>query len=354
MSNILNSNDFGLKIYNRFPPKYREDDVGQNFALQRYLEALSDGGFKHSIDDINGITHLIDPDKVDAKMLPILFKQYGLEVFNGIPEDYLRYLLPKLGEAWSKKGSLSIIEFITSSLSGIKVSTEVAYDESDNPIVDVKFEMDYNIGDYFPDSEQFKKLLSNFLPFYCDMGLIFNYMFYDSVSVRGDDYSEMTIFDNKLAESVAVNCEDEEVLKVVNSLLESCGVTDEITYQDKISLASVYEQTSLVIDDKVKDKYAYAPYYEEATINRRCISNPESVAVLAQAILGVSVLAYCEDNTDDFDDYITETRNEEGKVFQFVDSKTNSGYNLNSSFYTNGLHSYDIVTIGDEQTVIIH
>ena len=45
MSNILNSEDFGLKIYNRFPPKYREDDVGQKLALKRYLQALSDGGF---------------------------------------------------------------------------------------------------------------------------------------------------------------------------------------------------------------------------------------------------------------------------------------------------------------------
>ena len=77
MSNILNSEYFGLKIYNRFPPKYREDDVGQNFALKRYLQALSDGGFKYSIDEINGIADLKDPDKVDSKVLPILFKQIG-------------------------------------------------------------------------------------------------------------------------------------------------------------------------------------------------------------------------------------------------------------------------------------
>ena len=120
MSNILNSEDFGLKIYNRFPPKYREDDVGQKYALKRYIESASEGGFKHAIDDVNGITNLIDPDKVSSTVLPTLFQQYGLEIFNGIPEEYLRYLLPKLGEAWSKKGSLSVIEFITSSLSGIK------------------------------------------------------------------------------------------------------------------------------------------------------------------------------------------------------------------------------------------
>ena len=42
MSNILNSKDFGLKIYNRFPPKYREDDVEQKYALKRYIQSLSE------------------------------------------------------------------------------------------------------------------------------------------------------------------------------------------------------------------------------------------------------------------------------------------------------------------------
>ena len=154
MSNILNSEDFGIKIYNRFPPKYREDDVGQNYALKRYLESLSDGGFKYSIDEINGITTLIDPDRVDSKVLPVLFQQYGLEIFNGIPEEYLRYLLPKLGEAWSKKGSLSVVEFITSSLSGVKVSTDIVYKDN-NPIINVKLEMDYNLQiNEFPDDEK--------------------------------------------------------------------------------------------------------------------------------------------------------------------------------------------------------
>ena len=140
MSNILKSEDFGLKLYNRFPYKYREDDEKQNYALKRYIESLSDGGFKYAIDEINGIPTIIDPDNVSSKILPILFKQYGLEVFNGVPESYLRYLLPKLGEVWSKKGSLSAVEFITSSISGIKTSTEMSYDKSGNPNIDIKLE----------------------------------------------------------------------------------------------------------------------------------------------------------------------------------------------------------------------
>lgn len=190
MPNTLKSEDFGLKIYNRFPFKYREDDEKQNFALKRYIQSLADGGFKYCIDEINGITSLIDPDNADPKVLPILFRQYGLEIFNGIPENYLRYLLPKLGEIYSKKGSIDVVEFITTSLSGIKTSTEVTYvkrdengniisEDLDNPNIDIKLEMDYNNDNYFPDSEQLERLLSNFVPFYCDLRLIYSYMFHE-------------------------------------------------------------------------------------------------------------------------------------------------------------------------------
>lgn len=198
MSN-LESKDFGLKIYNRFPPKYREDDVFQNYALKRYIEALSDGGFKYAIDEINGLMDLIDPVKVDSKVLPLLFKQYGLEVFNGIPENYLRYLLPRLGEAWSKKGSLSVIEFITSSLSGIKTVTDVTYDSKDNPYIGVRLEMDSSIGNYFPEVKQFYRILKNFVPFYCDFGIVYSYMYYDNKSFSIKDYEDtIKIKDNKL------------------------------------------------------------------------------------------------------------------------------------------------------------
>ena len=67
----------------------------------------------------------------------LLYEQYGLDLFYGIPEEFLRAFLPNLGFAWSKKGSLDVVEYIVSSLSGIKTSTEVTYDEFDNPIVTV-------------------------------------------------------------------------------------------------------------------------------------------------------------------------------------------------------------------------
>ena len=224
MPNTLKSEDFGLKIYNRFPFKYREDDEKQNFALKRYIQSLADGGFKYCIDEINGIINLIDPDNTDTKVLPILFRQYGLEIFNGIPENYLRYLLPKLGELYSKKGSIDVVEFITSSLTGIKTSTEVTYierdkdgniirNDPDNPYIDIKLEMDYNNGNYFPDSEQLERLLSNFVPFYCDLRLVYSYMFYEEEVLTLKELSEILNIKDSVIESGSLNVTDIDIVQ---------------------------------------------------------------------------------------------------------------------------------------------
>lgn len=179
---ILKDNDFGQRIYNRFPSRYREDDATVNYALKRYLQAIGDGGFKYSIDEWNGILNIKDPDSCVSGALPALYQELGFDLFNGIPEEYLRNLLPKLSEAWAKKGSLDVVEFVVSVLSGIKTSTEV-YEEDGNTHLDVRLEMDFNYGDYFPNPVQFKRILENFTPFYLDTNLIYAYVFYETQKV---------------------------------------------------------------------------------------------------------------------------------------------------------------------------
>ena len=293
MSNILDSKDFGLKIYNRFPPKYRQDDAGQNFALKRYLQSLGDGGYKYIIEDINGILGLIDPDNISIDLLSILFEQYGLELFNGIPESYLRYLLPRLGEAWSKKGSLDVVEFITTSLSGVKSSIELTYDSKYNPYINVKFEMDYNIGGYFPDNEQFNKLLKHFIPFYCDTTMVYSYLFYETQKLSASD--------------------------------DSYIILKEDLFQEKAIFRS-------------KNLYA-----------------EENTAILGQAVFNKAIFGMSGIDADEYEDHVHDTKIEEGSFASPVDSLLNDRYNLlNDSFYTNGVHCFDTITIGGEKTVIMY
>ena len=200
MSDRLDPKDFGLKLYNRFPPSYRADDVGQKYALKRYIEAAADGGFKYVIEEQNGILDLVNPQTSPLEAVYALYEQYGLELFHGIPEEFLRSFLPNIGLAWSKKGSLDVVEFIVSSLSGIKTSTEVTYDEHDNPLVTVRLEMDFSVSDYFPNAKQFERILSKFIPFYCDALLVYSYVYYENASVHGDDFTTTDIHEKVVEE----------------------------------------------------------------------------------------------------------------------------------------------------------
>lgn len=198
---FLKSEDFGLRLYNMFPSFYRDADEGTNFALKRYLQVCGDGGFKYAIDEWNGILNTYNPENIDYNMLTILYQQFGFELFYGIPESYLRYLLPRLSEAWAKKGSLDVVEFVVSALSGIKTITEVYEDEDDDENVYMKviLEMDYALGDYFPNPEQFDRILKQFVPFYIDSTLVYSYLFYETQKVwLNEDYFYDIIKDSKV------------------------------------------------------------------------------------------------------------------------------------------------------------
>lgn len=316
MSNLLSSKDFGQKIYDKFPPKYREDDVLQSHALKRYIEVLSDGGFSPTIDDINGITSLINPEKIDSKVLPLLFQQYGFDVFNGIPEQYLRYFLPKLGEAYSLKGSMGVVQFITSSLSGVKVGLDLYKDEYDNPSVDIKFEMDYNLGGYFPDATQFTRILNKFLPFYLSRTLMYSYMFYENEIMTGKENELLQINDLKeemtsFISGTTFEPMTNEPTKLLNSSIKlNSMVVDTDFYKDKISylfnelfpfnkdaieFMDIVKTTLIKEDPRVRcvekrsDTLMYGALDDILVIGARSkqVDSTMGVALMGQAVLGM-------------------------------------------------------------------
>ena len=189
----LNSNDFGTKLYERFPPAYREEDARERFALKRYLQSVNEGGFKPIIEETNDLIGLVDYSHTRADILPLLLEHYGLEVFHGIPDEYLRYLVPQMGKIWETKGTVESIEYFTSLVSGIKTITELSYDEKDDPFMKVILEMDYSVGDYIPDAERFKRLLANVIPFYVDYELIYRYFFSElaQLKVKEDTFDKL-------------------------------------------------------------------------------------------------------------------------------------------------------------------
>lgn len=191
MSELLNSETFGDKIYDRFPEVYKRDDKFNNYALKRYVKTAGEG-FKCVIDETNGITDLIDSDKVDSKILPVVYSSHGLDIFNGIPETYLRNLVPTLNPLFSRKGSMSSIEYLCTVVSGILCTVNVQNFSSNNR-VDVIVDMDSTQSENFPNVEQMWRIIKEFIPFYCNVSLVFNYSFKDSFLVG---FKEFVCSDN--------------------------------------------------------------------------------------------------------------------------------------------------------------
>lgn len=191
MSTTLNGTKFGERLYDTLPHLYHSEDEMVDFALKRYLQALSDGGYSYVIDELNGILDLNDPTKTPAEVLPVLFEQYGLPIFNGIPEAYLRKLLPILRDLYARKGATTVIEYLTSIISDVKSEVIISPDFKENYHIDIRLKMDYDQQGArdLPDREQLLRIIKEFLPFFIEVTFIFSYLFYELAKIRAKEFS---------------------------------------------------------------------------------------------------------------------------------------------------------------------
>lgn len=214
----LDGSNFGSKIYNKFPLQYQEDDFQIGEPLKRYLQALNDGGFNIIINYMNGILDLKDSSRTPLNVLYALYENLGLPMFNGIPENYLRSFLPYLSLSWKHKGSIEVVEYVCSAVTGVKITTSITHtdvrtsvfgeakignslmgnvDSYSTPIITVTLEMDFSVSDYLPDPVQLKRILLNFLPFYCDLQLIYKYVYSDEVSLLFREFDDFAITEER-------------------------------------------------------------------------------------------------------------------------------------------------------------
>lgn len=271
MSKTLNGSTFGEKMYNTLPQKYRNDDSMVEYALKRYLQALSDGGFSKVIEESNGILDLNDPSKTPSEVLSILFEQYGLKIFNGVPELYLRKLLPILGDLYARKGATTVIEYLTSIISDVKADVSVSPNFSEDYHIDLRLEMDYDRqGERdIPDKDQLYRILKDFLPFFIETTVIFVYLFYETAKLQAKD--ELVVFHTK-----DVRNEDARVIRQKGEgLFPSIGNTDLLlnksiylneTYYYDVDVDQFIDVVTHTIKETGKMNRTKSTYYRE-TLN---------------------------------------------------------------------------------------
>lgn len=192
MSKVMDSKTFSEKLYNTLPVMYHNADSMVDYALKRYLQVLSDGGYSFVVDELNGILNLNDPERTPSEVLGVLFEQYGLPLFNGIPEVYLRKLLPILGDLYARKGATTVIEYLTSIISDVKTDIVISPDFLNDYHVDLRLEMDYDQTGArdLPDREQLLRIIKEFLPFFIEVTIIFVYLFYETAKLQARESLE--------------------------------------------------------------------------------------------------------------------------------------------------------------------
>ncbi len=194
MAKLLESKDFWERIYDRFPDMYKRDDAGTNYALKRFIESAG-AGFEYVIDEVNGIVDLIDSSKTPIQFIENLYNSLGLEVFYGLPETFLRNLVPYINSMFALKGSTSAVEFMSNVVSGVKCELDTSNIEEH---LIVRLVMDMNNSSRFPNLQQMERIVKEFIPFYLTTLIMYSYLFIEEIKLfpTDPDFADFISFYN--------------------------------------------------------------------------------------------------------------------------------------------------------------
>ena len=117
---ITSKDMLDLLYYKKLPQLYRSADATVGLALKRYLESLIEGGFCASIEDIEGLLLLIDPEAIPEKFFPYLYESFGLEYFPDIDVSYQRKFLMNIGGFIKRRGTFAGVQFLSKVLTGME------------------------------------------------------------------------------------------------------------------------------------------------------------------------------------------------------------------------------------------
>lgn len=107
--------DFGDYLYNRLPEMYRREDAkdGIDFALKRYLEVLDKGGLQLLFSELLTLYDLFNVDTCPKEVLPLISRLLGYNFIDEVDELMQRKIVSNLVELYKRKGTKSVINFIT-------------------------------------------------------------------------------------------------------------------------------------------------------------------------------------------------------------------------------------------------
>lgn len=161
-------------LYNRkLPVLYRNMDASETEKqdLYRYLQAVFQGGFNTTLEQIAAMTDLVNPLTCPVEYLPYLYQSFGLPYFEDIGEYYNRRFLASIGEFLRRRGTIGGVRYLVRVLTGME--SQISYERVMNEKEHSRYLHVYPV---FPDvtslaeievtSYTIKRFLDLHLPFY--------------------------------------------------------------------------------------------------------------------------------------------------------------------------------------------
>lgn len=291
---MLNTDkNIGEYLYQRLPELYRRRDTEQgiDYALYRFLQVFNEGGFSTLLTEMITLYDILQVDKMPSEVVPLLGQLLGYVYREDLEEDIQRKIIQNLIELYKRKGTKSVLNFITREFTkyDAKVTeTEFRIFKTWSPepkgIPDSEYVEPHTLGLHAPDentchlisvngkydgrsviitfesSEERITLLNNllvdFLPVYCKLYL----------QVRGatnktsyEDKIRMNVTDNKVTlrlndvEQVSVT---DELTKTIQQIcdVDSVQITTTSDFQDRIALKEVDNDKVFKVTDKNCDR----------------------------------------------------------------------------------------------------
>lgn len=307
--------DFGNYLYNRLPELYRREDAkdGIDFALKRYLDVLDKGGLQLLFGELLTLYDLFDVDTCPKEVLPLISRLLGYNFIDEVDEFMQRKIVSNLVEIYKRKGTKSVIDFITREFTHFDtkvVETQFRIFKTWSPkpkgIPSSVYVEPRTLGRHSPDLdtcflfseegiynyhgiiiscdakasqvELLNRLLREFLPVYCNLYIQLRKeveTYSDTLQLQGNDQvHKLTTKDiedkilTKVANNVKVkyNVETENVKSTVES-------EDQLQATDKIDEDSI----KVAINDSLKDHLAEKTDKEDISTQ---IKDDKTIAVV--------------------------------------------------------------------------
>lgn len=112
---MLTDKNFGDYLYDRLPDIYRKRDSEEsiNYALLRFLQTLNEGGITTLFNEMLELYDILQVDKMPKEIVPLMGQLLGYDYRDDLEEDIQRKIIQNLIELYKRKGTKSVLTFIT-------------------------------------------------------------------------------------------------------------------------------------------------------------------------------------------------------------------------------------------------